>query len=64
MWSEFNDIMNQPYFREDFKTVKIQADKALFADADYYPSPDDEVYKGSLAISFSLNYICNCFQFT
>ena len=21
MWSEFNDIMNQPYFREDLKTV-------------------------------------------
>ena len=45
-FSEFNDIMNQPYFRDDMKWVTINTDKRLLGKQDYYPSPKDDVYKG------------------
>ena len=38
--------MNHPYFREDMQKLQTTADKSLFESSDYYPSPEDEVYKG------------------
>ena len=49
-FAEFNDIMNQPYFRDDMKWIKINADKRLLGQQNYYPSPEDEVYRGKVKI--------------
>ena len=44
-WSSTNQIMNQPYFLEETEIVDIKADKSLFENSDYFPSPNDQVYK-------------------
>ena len=51
-WSQTNQIMNQPYFLEETENVEIKADKSLFTNSDYYPSPDDKVYKSKFPKTF------------
>ena len=49
-WAKTNRIMNQPYFLEENENVDIKADKSFFAKSEYFPSPDDKVYKSNIRI--------------
>ena len=55
-WAEFNDIMNHPYFREDMQKLQTTADKSLFENSEYYPSPEDQVYKGLPTSKYSCEF--------
>ena len=51
-WCPDNNIMNNPYLKDDHRYVRIQGDTELLKSSDYYPSPQDDVYKVHLNANF------------
>lgn len=51
-WCPDNNIMNNPYLKDDHRYVRIQGDAEQLKLSDYYPSPDDEVFKVQLNANF------------
>lgn len=53
-WCPLNNIMNNPYRKQDNKYVPVTADHSMFENCDYYPSEDDKVLKLHFNTNFAL----------
>ena len=52
-WCPNNNIMNNPYEKLDHKYPLVTTRREYFEDSDYYPSPNDTVYRLHFNTNFS-----------
>ena len=51
-WCPNNNIMNNPYEKTDHKYTLVTTQREYFEDSEYYPSPNDTVYR----LHFNTNF--------
>ena len=52
-WCPDNNIMNNPYEKSDNKYTLVTAKREYFENSEYYPSPNDNVYRIHLNTNFA-----------